>query len=163
MPSHSCIQDWTGGGEGNITDDPQFVDPDGPDDKPETYEDNNYRLWADSPCIDKGKNEDWMWSAVDLDGNPRIFYGKSSLTVDMGAYEYGSWPFKVLEMDAPEGGQAFLTWNSRPGDAYTVWSCADLSTGGWVEEASVGSQGASTSWTDVSTVGQQKFYRIEMR
>ena len=162
MPSHSCIQDWTGGGEGNTPDDAQFVDPDGPDDKPETYEDNNYRLWADSPCIDAGKNEDWMWTAVDLDGNPRIFYGNSSLTVDMGAYEYGSWPFKVLEMSGVEG-EALLTWESRAEDTYMVWSCVDLTTGGWVEEASVASQGASTSWTDVSAVGKQKFYRIEMK
>jgi len=162
-PTYSCTQDWSDGGEGNIADDPQFVDPGGADDKPETYEDNNYRLLADSPCIDVGRNEDWMWGAVDLDGNPRIFYGNKSLTVDMGAYEYGSWPFKVLEMNAPEGGQALLTWTSRVGDTYTVWSCADLSKGGWVEEASVASQGASTSWTDVSTVGGQKFYRIEMK
>ena len=162
-PSYSCIQDWIGGGEGNVATDPRFVDPDGPDDDPATCEDNDYRLASDSPCIDTGNNGDWMWTAVDLDGNPRVFYGKKSLTVDMGAYEYGSWSFKVLEMNAPEGGQAFLTWKSRAEDTYTVWSCADLSTGAWVEEAFVASQGESTSWTDPSAVGQQKFYRIEMR
>ncbi|MDP2897845.1 MAG: C39 family peptidase [bacterium] len=90
VPAFSCIQDWTGGGEGNSALNPRFVDPDGPDNNPETWEDNDYRLLPDSPCIDAGKNEDWMWGAADLDGNQRIWHGKVSLTVDMGAYEYGS-------------------------------------------------------------------------
>ncbi len=82
-PSYSCIEGWTGGGEANISEDPQFVDRDGHDDDPQTYGDNDYRLLRTSPCIDSGVNEDWMWEAVDLDGNPRILHG----TVDMGAYE----------------------------------------------------------------------------
>jgi len=89
-PTFSCIQDWTRGGQGNIADHPRFVDPDGPDDDPNTHDDNDYRLLPDSPCIDAGKNEDWTWNAFDLDGNSRIFRGTSSLTVDMGAYEYPS-------------------------------------------------------------------------
>jgi len=60
-------------GNGNITDDPQFVNSAGGD----------YRLQASSPCINKGINQDWMKDAVDLDGNPRICDG----TVDMGAHE----------------------------------------------------------------------------
>jgi len=87
-PTHSCIEGWTAGGEGNISEDPRFLDPDGPDDDPETYEDNDYHLAEGSPCIDAGLNEDWMWEAVDLDRRPRILCGVSSLTVDMGAYEY---------------------------------------------------------------------------
>ncbi|MDP2898349.1 MAG: right-handed parallel beta-helix repeat-containing protein [bacterium] len=162
-PIYCCIEDWSGGGEGNIADNPQFVDADGPDDLPETHEDNDYRLRADSPCIDAGKNEDWMWSSVDLDGNPRIFYGRSSQTVDMGVYEYGSWPFKIVGISLGSNDEGQITWSSRPGDTYTVWSCAGLSAGGWVEEASVASQGENTSWTDASPLGQQKFYRIEMK
>lgn len=90
VPSYSCIQAWRGGGEGNIAEDPRFVDAEGPDDDPETSEDNNYRLSPDSPCIDAGNNEVYMWDEFDLDGNSRIFYGVSSATVDMGAYEYPS-------------------------------------------------------------------------
>ena len=60
-------------GTGNITNNPSFVN----------YSGGNYRLAANSPCINKGTNQDWMTNAVDLDGKIRIRYG----TVDMGAYE----------------------------------------------------------------------------
>jgi len=151
-PTYSCIQDWSGGGEGNTSADPLFkgnplltgswtanatfdeglcqttlvntsaswepdtlvglpINPDtdqtlqflivsnsetaikvwgdasdfvGSEDHYEVY---NYRLTANSPCMDTGHNESWMSDAVDLDGNDRILFGKSSLIVDMGAYE----------------------------------------------------------------------------
>lgn len=163
VPTYSCIENWTGGGEGNISKDPHFADPDGPDNNPGTYEDNDYRLSVASPCIDVGLNEDWMWMAGDLDGNPRIFYGKRSLTVDMGTYEYASFLFKVTQITYPDGGNVQLTWNSRTGETYTVWSSDNLSAGIWVQGASVPSQGTSTSWTDASPVGRDKFYRIEIK
>ncbi|MGD9782606.1 MAG: choice-of-anchor Q domain-containing protein [Kiritimatiellia bacterium] len=59
-------------GEGNVTNDPQFVDAAA----------GNYRLLAISPCIDAGNNGVVSWDE-DLDGNQRIVYG----AVDMGAYE----------------------------------------------------------------------------
>ena len=43
-------------GEGNDDAIPEFIDPDGPDDDPDTWEDNSYRLSSDSPCIDAGNN-----------------------------------------------------------------------------------------------------------
>jgi hypothetical protein len=125
--------------------------------------DGDYHLLPDSLCIDAGKNEDWMRRAVDLDGNRRIWRGRVSLTVDIGAYEYGSWPFNALQLIGVGSSGACLAWKSRAGDTYTVWSCDDLSTGEWIEEASVASQGESTSWTDVSAVGQRKFYQIELK
>ncbi|MDP2897810.1 MAG: right-handed parallel beta-helix repeat-containing protein [bacterium] len=157
VPAYSCILDWAGGGEGNIADDPLFADPDGPDDDPDTYEDNDYRLLSDSPCIDGGKNEQWMWEAVDLDGNPRIWKG----TVDMGAYEYGSFPFKITEV--VQAGGSRLTWTSRAGDIYTVWSCDDLLGGSWTEQETVPSGGETTVWSDPDTSSSRKFYRIEVR
>jgi hypothetical protein len=43
-----------------------------------------YLLTSNSPCIDRGWNEDWMAAAVDLAGNARIV----NEIVDLGAYEY---------------------------------------------------------------------------
>jgi len=148
-PTFCCIQDWTEGGEGNINLDPQFVDEDGPDDKPNTYGDNDYHLVTGSLCIDRGKNEEWMWEALDLDGNPRVFCGLVSLTVDMGAYEHGSFHFEITSIGftiIPFPGGTRLTWNSRPDDTYTVWSCYDL-LGEWQRVSTVASKGNTTSYT----------------
>lgn len=43
----------------------------------------NFRLVQGSPCIDAGVNQDWMASAVDPDGKPRIV----GTAVDINAYE----------------------------------------------------------------------------
>lgn len=61
------------GGQGNIVQDPQFIDP----------ADGNYHLLPTSPCKAAGIVQDWMTGAQDLDGNPRTANG----AVDMGAYE----------------------------------------------------------------------------
>ena len=61
------------GGEGNISEDPLF----------KNRAADNYQLAADSPCVNTGTNADWMATAVDLRGKPRIAEG----IVDMGAYE----------------------------------------------------------------------------
>ncbi len=149
-PTYSCIQGWKGVGDGNISEDPQFVM-------------GEYRLSPESPCIDNGKNEDWMWAATDLEGNARIFYGASSATVDMGAYEYDSFRFIIVRILRPGGGIAELTWSSRPGDAYTVWSCTDLDGSQWEEQATVPSQGEATTWSDPEMASARKFYRIEVQ
>jgi len=61
------------GGEGNISDDPQFKDRAA----------NCYKLSSGSPCVDAGTNDTWMATAVDLARKPRL----SGKRVDMGAYE----------------------------------------------------------------------------
>jgi len=53
-PTYSCIEQWTGGGLGNISVNPRFLKPTGNDNNPDTYDDNDYRLLPVSPCIDKG-------------------------------------------------------------------------------------------------------------
>jgi len=91
--NYCCVQGWTGslGGEGNIGDDPLFVDAAGPDD--------NLRLSASSPCIDAGDNMAVPVDVTtDLDDNPRFVDDPSKADtgngtppiVDMGAYEYQS-------------------------------------------------------------------------
>ncbi len=69
----NCIADTPGfpAENGNFAADPLFTD-------------GSFRLAAGSPCVDAGAEEDWMASAVDLDGHPRIVGGR----VDLGAYEY---------------------------------------------------------------------------
>ena len=152
-PIYSCIQDWTAGGKGNVPTDPQFVHSAGAD----------YRLSLNSPCIDAGNSEEWMWDALDLDGNPRIWCGKSSLSVDMGAYERGSFQFRIVGIPKASSGGTEVTWSSRPGDTYTIWSCFDLDGVSWNEEATIPSGGNSTTWIDTDTTSTRKFYKIELK
>jgi hypothetical protein len=96
--NNCCIQGWTGklGGSGNFALDPSFVDPNGPDGKAGTPDDN-LRLSLTSPCRDTGNNSALGTDTADLDkdgdvnepipfdieGKPRILGG----IVDLGAYE----------------------------------------------------------------------------
>ncbi len=154
-PSHSCVQGWFGGGVGNISMNPQFVNPDGPDNDPNTYHDNDYRLSPPSPCIDTGKNEDWMSQAVDPDGYPRIVGER----VDMGAYE---WCSKVTGIEFLTMGDLKLTWSSRLEAAYTIWSCSDPSgKSTWTEETTILSGGELTIWADPNPASVCKFYKIQ--
>ncbi|MFH1745412.1 MAG: right-handed parallel beta-helix repeat-containing protein [Planctomycetota bacterium] len=81
-------------GEGNIDDDPLFVDPDGPDDDPDTWEDNDYHLDTGSPCIDTGDPAfEPEPGETDIDGELCVWDGDDDgvARVDMGADEYGSY------------------------------------------------------------------------
>ncbi len=84
-------QSWFG--EGCVDLNPQFVDANGPDDDPDTWEDNNYRLVLGSPCIDTG-NPAFLPDpgVVDLDQHLRLWDGNGDgvAIVDMGAYEFGA-------------------------------------------------------------------------
>jgi len=96
---NSCdVQGWTGklGGAKNFALDPLFVDPNGPDGKAGTLDDN-LRLDLTSPCRNRGDNAALGPDTADLDkdgdvnepvpfdieGKPRILNG----VVDLGAYE----------------------------------------------------------------------------
>ncbi len=162
-PTYCCTQGGAAGRQGNIDLDPRFADPDGLDDNPDTWEDNDYRLLSDSPCMDVGLNEDWMWQATDLSGNPRIFPGKGSWQVDMGAYEHipSAYAFMSYIRTTPEGPQ--VIWTSQIHENYGVWSCFDLGTAIWMEEATVLSQEETTSWVDTAQGDWIKFYRIELK
>jgi len=153
--SSGPVRSWVGG------DDPGFVDGDGPDDNPETYEDNDYHLLIDSPCVDAGRNEDWMWHALDMEGNPRIVDGDEDGEdgVDMGTYEY-IFVMEVTGMKRTAGEGIEITWSSRPGKSYIVWSCLELEGGLWSPEATVGSDSGTTTWTDPHANSSRKFYRI---
>jgi hypothetical protein len=92
--NYSDVEDWSGayGGEGNIGDDPLFVDPFDPD-GPRGPVEADFRLRPESPCINAGLEPpiiDWAPGlepppARDLDGHARVLCG----VFDMGAYEFG--------------------------------------------------------------------------
>jgi hypothetical protein len=161
-PAFSCIQDWTEGGDGNTPDNPRFLDTDGPDGDPETYDDNDYRLSSDSPCIDAGDNSVLDRPRFDIEWNLRIAFGQDSLTVDMGAYEYNSVPFVVTKVIVNECGILEITWTSQPNDRYMIWSVTDIGTELWPPEAIVFSQGETTSWLRSFPADRKKFYRVQM-
>lgn len=107
-PTYSCIQNWAGGGTGNISTDPDFKNPGG----------DNYHLPAGSPCIDAGDNTAVPVGIVtDIEGSPRFADDPNTTDtgngtapiVDMGAYEFQAlptivvWP-EVLELAALEDG-----------------------------------------------------------
>jgi len=83
-PTFSDIQDWAAGGEGNLSLDPLFVDPDGPDNDPDTWQDNDYHLSPGSPCVNAGDPAFVPEPGeTDIDAEPRV----QQCRVDMGADE----------------------------------------------------------------------------
>ena len=83
-------------GPGNFDADPFFVDPDGPDDDPTTWLDNDFRLQSNSPCIDAGS----PLTDPDPDGSP----------ADVGAIPFDPYdpvPYCVAAVNSA-GTQAFI-------------------------------------------------------
>ena len=72
--TYSCVGTGSTAGEGNVTEDPLFLDP----------EEGDYNLQLGSPCIDTGKNDGAP--ATNIDEHPRPWDGDSDTidTVDMG-------------------------------------------------------------------------------
>lgn len=66
----------TNGAATCITNEPVFI----------SLDDGNYRLQAESPCVNAGWTEPEMHGALDLDGHARV--DRFSRRVDMGCYEY---------------------------------------------------------------------------
>jgi hypothetical protein len=94
--------------------------------------------------VDTGANNAQGLPETDFEDDPRIALGPTGSFVDMAAYEYRSWDFKVTEV-GKSGGKTQLTWTSRWGDTYAVRWCGDIVTGPWVIEPAVFSQGQSTT------------------
>jgi len=86
-PSYSCIQDWTEGGVGNITDDPLFVDSGNGD----------FHLQLASPCIDAGKYSDDL--VEDFEGDLRGYDGTDEPRGDGSDYDIGADEYADTDAD----------------------------------------------------------------
>jgi hypothetical protein len=86
-------------GSNNTNANPRFVNEAGGD----------FRLHADSPCIDKGSNSYVTDNPLDLDSNVRVADGDGdgTATTDMGAYEYGALLFTETPVFSPGDGTVF--------------------------------------------------------
>jgi fibronectin type 3 domain-containing protein len=152
-------------GQGNIDADPCFVasgywDPNGTpaDDSDDYWVDGDYRLTADSPCIDTG---DPNYSAgpneTDLDGNPRVCGG----CIDMGAYELQDptsgppAPSGVSASDGTYCGSVRVSWDLVSGaTAYEVWRSASDDSG----SASKIADDTSSPYDDSVVAGATPYY-----
>ena len=151
-PTYCCIEGWTEGGEGNIAEEPRFVNASS----------GNLRLMPDSPCVDAGFNDPEL-PETDIAGMHRIMFGGKSLTVDMGAYE-----FYINRLDpVPATDEAVFTWSSLWPKSYAIYYSDDLVT--WhVAAGALPSAGTeTTSWTDDGSltglppmVAPKRFYRL---
>ncbi len=100
-------------GEGNLDADPLFVDPDGPDNDPNTWQDNDFRLSAGSPCIDAGDDTSVPPDQADLDRDgdrldripvdldQRLRFADDPATPDTGLADPPLYP-RVVDMGAYE-------------------------------------------------------------
>jgi hypothetical protein len=122
--AHCDVQgSWPG--TGNIDVDPHFVDPDGPDDDPDTWEDNDYRLSAASPCCDAGDNAGVPVDTSDLDGDgdagealPFDFTGYPRFIDDLDTPDTGNGVPPIVDIGAYEA-----CWGDRDGDG--ILDCED--------------------------------------
>ncbi len=88
-PSYCCIQDWSGGGAGNISDDPELVDP----------ANGDFHLLPDSPCIDAGCFSTEL--TEDFEGDPRPCDGTSELRGDGSDFDIGADEYCVGPIPTP--------------------------------------------------------------
>ena len=123
VPSYCCIENWPGGGEGNIDLEPMFVDNEFWDDNgtPDINWDDfwvggDYHLQWDSPCVDKGDPNYFAEEGeIDIDGEPRVMGGR----VDMGADEVGPKQADFTRdgrIDGADFGVLSQSWQTSVGD-----------------------------------------------
>jgi hypothetical protein len=114
--NYSCTTPLPTNGVGNITNEPAFVNPAA----------GNYRLPADSPCIDAGTN---LSASItnDLDGRPRPLDGNGDglAAFDMGAYEYRT-PLLVWQ-GSPNPTPPHADWATA---AHTIQDAVDVAVAG---------------------------------
>jgi hypothetical protein len=115
-PDYSCIEDWTGGGTGNIASDPKLLLP----------EWGEFHLKADSPCIDAGG----LISELDEDfeGDDRGYNGTLESRGDGSDYDIGADEYiGTVPVITPTPTPCAI---SVPGDYSTIQAAIDASQDG---------------------------------
>jgi parallel beta-helix repeat protein len=134
---------------GNISDDPQFVNPAA----------GNYRLPFGSDCVDAGATPDWAATGTDLDGSNRL----QNSVIDMGAYEYAYGSEFAARVSAT-GRIGYLELTnvtltailagtlSQTQNAHCVWNFGDGATQNGTDLLRVQHDFAPGAWTITLTV-----------
>ena len=108
--SHCCLGEaYAGAGVNNLFADPLLT--------------ADYRLPANSPCVNKGVTPAWMTGTEDLAGGPRVLPAAAS--ADIGAYEFTG-PFGLF---AAPGTLAFATYETYDAAPQTLTVCSDAASG----------------------------------
>lgn len=95
------------------------------------------------------------YNVVDSSSNPAEEQARTVNVLD-------TTPFDIAGIVEPVTGMVQLTWSSRLGETFVVWSCNDLCAGPWRQEATLPARYQFTSWIDTAAaVSKMKFYRIE--
>jgi hypothetical protein len=153
---NSCLYgaqlDYVGcvAGKTDFSADPVFADPDAGD----------YRLRRGSPCIDAG-TADYPEALVhDIAGAPRCADGNCDGVAlpDLGAFETQPLCLGISALRCLSSVR--LSWNSLPGEIYTVRATDSLRDGAWLDAGRVSSQGDETRWSEALATGKMRLYRI---
>ena len=146
--NYCCTTPLPANGVGNITNAPLFVDTNGW---------SNLHLRTNSPGINAGNN-DYVTTATDLDGNPRIAGG----TVDMGAYEFQPCITGGQFCDAAcsaLGGFNFTFSGGTIGQPYRIQTSSSPVAGSWTDLTNFTYTGPMVITDPSAGAGPKKFYR----
>gem|GEM_PF-1619332 len=103
---YSCIQDWTGGGIANISNDPCFVNLIGGD----------YRLLPDSSCINTGDPNGSYDGQTDFDGQNRVMGGRADIGADEFYLSIADFQFDRI-VDFADFAALAAAWQTSPGQS----------------------------------------------
>jgi hypothetical protein len=71
--------------------------------------------------------------------------------------------FTTIQGRSPKGElRTLLQWLTAPGKAYAVQSCSDLSSDSWTTSQIISGDGGVASFTEPSSPGEVRFYRLEV-
>lgn len=127
------LADWQG---------TSLQDDDAIDDPPLLLATNRYTLSMDSPAIDAGTNQEWMSSAVDIDGNDRIVWDAVDIGADESDYGDGDPAVDITN------GSAMVSFDTTAWDTWGTNNQHVFGTMSWTNSAT-GSNGtfvATASW-----------------